>query len=513
MSSLASRFNSLFTGLGRSHGEYSVPPGAKADAKGKLQGKALTVHTAVTEELWTRHLEGINSFGLGVVPITDEATCSWGAIDIDVYPLDLVSLNTKTLTFFPLLLCRTKSGGAHLYLFMKEPVPAVRVRDTLVKWAAALGYPGTEVFPKQIKLASINDDGNWINMPYQAGGRTTRYALGADGKSLTPEQFLERAHELMVSEEALDTFELPSPPRTSTRNDDMFEGSPPCLETLSDRGFPQGTRNNALFNIAVYLKKRYGEAWEGYLDDYNQRFMDPPIDIADIRQIQKSVNKKSYGYKCKDQPICSACNKQECLTRTFGVSGNLTDPGVALGEIVKVMTDPPIWIWDVNGIRFELDADDIMDQRRFHKAAFTKINKWPTMLKPNVWQDLVRDRLERIRVTDAPPDAAPAGLLWIHLQNFCTSKVKGKTIDEILAGKPYTENGRANFRAIDFIKHLQQERVSGMTGKAIFQALRGKGVEYRKITIKGKTVDCWSVPAFDEQTEDFDVPVKKVEEM
>ncbi len=83
-------------------------------------------------------------------------------------------------------------------MFFLEPVNVHVVRRTLARWAAALGYPNAEVFPKQDALAEREDDsdsywGNWINLPYQGGDRSTRYAFGDSGSSLSLGAFLDFA--------------------------------------------------------------------------------------------------------------------------------------------------------------------------------------------------------------------------------------------------------------------------------------------------------------------------------
>ena len=49
-------------------------------------------------------------------------------------------------------MCRSKSGGAHLFLFTEEPVTAEDLRNKLTQLAAVLGYGNCEIFPKQIKI-------------------------------------------------------------------------------------------------------------------------------------------------------------------------------------------------------------------------------------------------------------------------------------------------------------------------------------------------------------------------
>jgi len=500
--SLAGDFKRLFDGLDRSYGRYVVPTGARPNDKGKLHDPswARTVHGEVTLELWEQHLEG--RFGLGIVPIRDDATCVFGAIDVDIYPLDLIDLVAYVKKMeLPLVVCRTKSGGAHLYLFLTAPASAELVRSKLMEWAVVLGYPGVEVFPKQTRLASEKDDGSWINAPYNGGKRSTRYALKPDGAAMSSEEFVIAAQRSAITPQKLADFEIPA----DETSGDLFLGGPPCLQTLSRKGFGDW-QNNGLFNVAVYLRKRWGDGWEDRLDAYNHKYMNPPVSSKDLANIIKSVKKKAYSYMCKQEPICGVCNRQVCLTRDFGVGGLGDDPGAVLGELLKLETDPPTYIWDVDAARIELTVDDLMDQRRFHKLVVQRLNKWPNMVKPSVWQTIVRDRLARVEVVEVPEDATREGQFWVHVQRFCTSKVRGRSMDELLLGKPFTEDGRTYFCSTDLIQYLNQHRFNGVTDKEVYKWMRKRGVTHHSGNLKGKFVNYWSLPAFPEQTVDHDVP-------
>jgi putative DNA primase/helicase len=322
-SSLAEDFHRIFAGLRRSYGKYVVPRNATPDENGKLKGIAVTVKEPLTVGLWEQHLAG--TIGLGVVPIRDDDSCVFGAIDIDEYPSDhkwiAVAVERAEL---PLIVCRTKSGGAHCYAFTSGPVPAKLMRSKLSEWASALGCkPGVEIFPKQERLASENDSGSWINIPYAAGARSTRYALKADGSSMTPTEFISAVWKRAITPEALATFELP----TDDCVDVSFTGAPPCIQALARKGFGDW-QNNGLFNIAVYLRKRFPDTWETALDEYNRQVLTPPVGHADFASTLKSVKKKSYSYMCKQEPICSVCDRQLCLTREFGIGRPKSDTPV-----------------------------------------------------------------------------------------------------------------------------------------------------------------------------------------
>ena len=52
----------------------------------------------------------------------------------------------------PLISCRSKSGGAHVFLFIDGLVPAKAIRKKLNKFAFELGRANCEIFPKQDML-------------------------------------------------------------------------------------------------------------------------------------------------------------------------------------------------------------------------------------------------------------------------------------------------------------------------------------------------------------------------
>lgn len=524
MSKLAEQFSKIFAGLTRSGGRYVVPDDAKPDSHGKILGRAWTAHTPITQDLWEAHLSGkkitvtdeekgtpiTGALGLGICPIREDSTCVFGAIDVDVYPLDLGALQARAKALqLPVIICRTKSGGAHIYLFLQEPASAELVRERLQEWAVALNHPGVEIFPKQ-SLLSPKSDGSWINIPYSGGSRTLRYALKPDGKAMTPEEFVEAVEKAAVSVEDLMAFSLP----TDAQANDWFRGAPPCLQTLSRVGFGDW-QNNGLFNVAVYLRMRDGEGWEARLEEYNQQFMSPPVAGSGVQGIIKSVQKKGYFYKCKDQPISAVCNRSVCLKCEFGVGGGTNDPGVVLGDLVKVETDPVLWILPVNGKEIELTTDALTDQRKFRHACIERISIWPNVIKPDDWQKAIREKLAAAKTIKAPEDGTREGQFFEHLQNFCTGRARARSLDEVLLGKPWTdpEDNRVYFRGTDFFEYLVKHRFSGVSERECWSFLRHRHAEHHFKNIKGKGVNLWSVPAFPEQTTEHDVPRQKRVEM
>jgi len=494
---LAERFHALFPGLTRAHGKYTMT--GKTSKKGKREGYGNTIQGPATADLWEKHLEG--EYGLGVVPIRDDDSARWGAIDIDKYDKDIRLLAEQVAALeLPLVVCRSKSGGAHLFLFVRDDdIPASLIRSRLMEWAIVIGHSGVEVFPKQISLAGPEDVGNWINMPYYEGDKTDRFAV-FNGKKLSAKEFLDVAGMIATTGDVLEDFEIQIPSGVK----DLFEEAPPCLQTLAVQGFEEGGRNNALFDIGVYLRKRYGDDWEERLDEYNSTFMQPPLASKEVQQIVKHLKKKTYFYRCNEGPINAVCNKQICYTRVHGIGNPPGDPGVIFGTLVKVDTEPPTWIWDVNGARISLMTQELKDQARFHARAMESINMWPMPVKPGEWQKIVREALSKVEVIEAPPEASRDGQMMIHLENFL-SRQPARHREELLMNKPWHNEGRSYFTVSEFQKYLSQQRFY-TNEREIWNWLRDRDAEHHFFNMKGRGLNCWSIPSFSAQSEDFETP-------
>ena len=196
------RFMDLFQGYEFAHGQYRVQ---KKEADGKMSGRAVTVSEPATIENYRAHLNG-GDYILGIIMLHQDNSCNFGVIDIDIrgdvkLNESLESLEDK-IRDTPLVLCRSKSGGAHLYLFANPAIAAVDMVSKLNEFAAQLGYGGSEIFPKQTSRANDLDRGNWINLCYWDGDDTERYAIHK-GKKLSLSQFVTLAEKKRTNYEEL----------------------------------------------------------------------------------------------------------------------------------------------------------------------------------------------------------------------------------------------------------------------------------------------------------------------
>ncbi|MBY5889091.1 AAA family ATPase [Rhizobium leguminosarum] len=197
-SSTWERFSLLFAGAADHYGTYDEAVWNEQKGKFEIRASAQTMDAPVTLDLWRMHLSGEQP--LGIVPV-DGDQCRWFAIDVDRYDLDhgeiVKEIGRKKL---PLLVAKSKSGGAHVYGFLQEPETAAEVRRKAKEIAAAIGHPDAEIFPKQDAVnRAAGDSGSWLNLPYHDAVNTTRYAVKENGLALDLNEFLALAERSAMS--------------------------------------------------------------------------------------------------------------------------------------------------------------------------------------------------------------------------------------------------------------------------------------------------------------------------
>tara|TARA_R110000796_G_scaffold2489_3_gene9827 strand:+ start:1439 stop:2965 length:1527 start_codon:yes stop_codon:yes gene_type:complete len=503
------RFMDLFKGFESAHGQYRVN---KKEADGKMSGRAVTVSDPATEINFKEHLNG-GEYILGVIPLLNNNSCHFGVIDIDIR--GEVKLNEslesleKKIRDTPLVLCRSKSGGAHLYLFCEPAIPAIDMVSKLNEFAAQLGYGGSEVFPKQISRANERDRGNWINLCYWDGDKTERYAINKN-KKLNLKEFIELAEKKKTTFEALEKIQ---PDLV-----DHFSDGPPCLQHIMTMGFPEGGRNISLFNVGVYYRKKNPDDWQEDLMKFNYEHVSEPLPSSEINGLVKGISKKEYAYTCKQSPICNYCEKSKCMKRDHGIGGVGGGLALEVDAITKYETEnrqSVRWYIEMQGERIEVTTPQLLDQRQLQKICVEKLNKCPSTMPAPKWEKRINQLLENVEVIVDPDDASPQGQFEKMLDSFLTGKVQARQKDEIMNGKPWHDSDEAKvyFRSEDLFIYLEARRFRYTTQHQIWSWLRLLGGDRKTFRIKSKPVKVWSVPEpefFDD--EELDVPSAITEE-
>ena len=457
------RFKEIFTGLERAHGVTFV------DKKGvdgeKIKGKSFVKREPVTDNMWLSHLQGREP-SLGIIPINDENKCIWGCIDIDSYAcFDHQKLINKIkLLKLPLVVFRSKSGGAHVFCFTTVPVTAQLMRDKLLSVSAVLGYGGSEVFPKQVELKSEEDTGNFLNLPYFNGDNTTRYAFRESGDGATMEDFYELYERNKLTPEKLETLEIKRPLSE-------FSDGPPCIESLTQTKLNDG-RDRVIYQYIQYAKRKWPEDWHNRINQFNYKYFENPLDDKTIQDKIKFHAKKDLGFKCNEEPMCNHCDKKLCRSRQFGIGGESIFP--ELSDLQKVELDEPYYWVNVDGERVKLDnIDCLMDQRLFRRTVTKQINKKPSRIKQNEFDKYVDLLLAGVEIVKAPQGSSILDQLQDHLEEFCTNRTaKSTTKEDILRGNVWTNEGKHHFIFSKFFHGYLQRKKWGEKAQPTQQMLK-----------------------------------------
>jgi hypothetical protein len=118
-----SQFQALFPAYSKAHGTSAIR--GIEPKTGKRKAAYTTEAYPASDRVWAEHFSG-GPKGLGIIPLLDDGiSVQWAAIDIDVNDIDHARLEAKAVELgLPLVICRSKSGGAHCYLFLEQPCPA-----------------------------------------------------------------------------------------------------------------------------------------------------------------------------------------------------------------------------------------------------------------------------------------------------------------------------------------------------------------------------------------------------
>ena len=453
------KFIEIFSGLTRAYGQTQSRHKNEA---GKLEAKSWIVKEDLTEQRWIDHLDGKEP-SLGIIPIRDDNTCTWGAIDIDTYDgFDHKKLVNKIVEKkLPLVVCKSKSGGAHVFLFLRQACSAKDMQMKLAEIAAWLGYGESEVFPKQIEL-NAKGTGNFLNLPYNHPEYPTRYALNDEGNALDTLKLFIEYYENKVVESITDV--IIDKPVTEKKNDD-WKGAPPCLVTLASMGFAQGSRNQCMFQLGVYLRQRFPDDLEDKLDYYNSKYFDPPLPSREVQTIFKQVRDEKYFYKCEEPTFKIVCEKIKCRSRKHGIGNSANN--------------------------------DIHSLKKW-QSDIAQANESPRPMQPAVWADIVDQLLKAMTEGDVvvlPEEVTAKGQFRDLLKTFLENNGGAKDRQDVLQGMVFQHESYLFFKSQAFKDFLKMKRFTKVSDSHQFKIFTEFGGNLTKFKINNKAEHCWKIPA------------------
>jgi len=473
-------FQQLFAGNPNAYGLYS--PTAIREKDGKQKGVGRTVSAPLHDNLWAEHLSGVTR--LGIIPIRPDGTVRWFAGDVDDYSIDIAKLEQKVQKEeLPLVVIKSKSGGAHLFCFLTEDIAASEAIALMRAWVAKLGLSKVEIFPKQNSLGS-DGIGNWIHIPYFNVSSPDSWAVGLSGEALDLEQFRQMTQARSASRADL---KIKSKPKSK------FDG-PPCIEKMFADGIGAGGRNNSLTHISVMLRMSDPDnGWER-IKEINEKHVDPPVSEADLRVVFRNGQKTSYQYMCTTEPMCSLCDKDLCATRKWGVG---PQRGIEYGDgaidrIIKIKTDPPIYYVTFKGQVVKMASMELLSPAKFRTRVYEITGELIAVQKPRAHEAMILS--SRTDEEEAPEEVSEDGQIFDLFKEWCEINIPHATSKaHILRSSPfYDQNYKSvSFRGEAFISFISRKRRQGFPDNTVWAALRKVGCENQNLLIEGKQIRVW----------------------
>lgn len=499
--STVSNFYSFFKGNRSFKGVTELVGNPKEGEK--QQVKCYTDKTELTMVDIQLHIDGNKS--IGVSPIDEQGMVHFSVLDIDKY----VNINKYVDAIYsygiPLVPFYSKSGGLHLYVFYSEPTKPDDAKNVMNVLRTVLGLPAnTEIFPKQ-RTKDASSYGSWINLPYFD-------AYDPENKR----KLVDESHHLLPIDEALEYIRQH---RTTAKeiyqkiSDLPLSDAPPCLQSLYLLP-PEDNRNNYLFSLAIYLKSKYEDTYEEELMAANEK-LDQPLPEQEVRNtILKTMEKKTYSYKCGQAPLCDRCNKQLCEERQYGKSCDRI-ASLNFEEFHQYKTEPPYYEWLINGqpLRF-LSESDIIDQRVFRELCLRKLHVLPKKLKDDKWSSIINKALENVVVhdVDITADVSTGGIWFRYTCDFFKAKGKAESVEQVLLSLVYRDVDLSCylFQSSDYIEYIRSQK--GFRAYSDVQLrinLMDIGCKQVDVSIKDNQMKLWAMPF--EKIEKYLIDIKDIE--
>jgi len=409
-----SRFPELFDGSKKRYGTFK-PSGLKR-ADGKVEGRydwESFPANGDESQMWLDHVNGIQS--IGIVPIREDSTVSFGVIDVDqVKSEDEANqiLDKMRSWNLPLVPFRSKSGGIHAYLFIDGSAPAKEVKRRLTALSLKLGRPKSsiDIFPVQTKL-NADGTGNQINTPYfnYKDQETKRWAIrNYNIKDLIPlEEFLT----MKITRVTLKELESIGIKKVSDY--------PPCMDYYFENKVHEGERDKALLQFGCVARKMHGDDEDKIreeMDNFVTKFFaseegfDKNQFAKKVSQVMKKRDKADQKDEndiwyvrnnCRQIADLGRCDKVGCRTRKFG----LVERSVMVTDYRMIMTNPRRHLLTMvsesgEEVIISMTTDQLWTKNQIAKRCWEEQIKW-TWVEKDEFETMKENWFKDMKVIDS----------------------------------------------------------------------------------------------------------------
>ena len=136
-----------------------------------------------------------------------------------------------------------------------------------------------------------------------------------------------------------------------------------------------------------------------------------------------------------------------------------------------------------------------------------QLNMMPPRMNERGWQNLIQHLMDNgMEIIEVGSDASIEGQFMELLESFCTDLAQASVKEEILLGKPWTEEGVSYFRLKDLKDYLNKHRFTEMDTNKIAARLRDIGADHHFWNIRKRGMNVWAIPAFEYDETGLETP-------
>jgi hypothetical protein len=239
------------------------------------------------EEHWAALFDGhlnYTSHGIGIYPVMPDNTVYWGCVDIDTgtkpgalyetwddaWQHSLLLRRVLAELSIDAWIERTRSRGAHVWVFAHEPVPARTMRRALIAAHQIADLPHKEINPKQETLAE-GKVGNYVRLPYPYGG-VNQQVIAPDRGALSLDVFVAGAYETRM------------PASTYAQVEDLYR-EPPTTPVASSSFDLDGVKHKSQYAAAMVIRGPLGTDRSAYLWRLARTLCEADVSFSDAWQV------------------------------------------------------------------------------------------------------------------------------------------------------------------------------------------------------------------------------------
>ena len=177
-------------------------------------------------------------------------------------------------------------------------------------------------------------------------------------------------------------------------------------------------------------------------------------------------------------------------------------PELSFEELTQVLTDPPFYIWKINGQEMKFfTEEDLISQDRFRRLSLRHLHVLPPRKKDPQWSAILNQALENltIREVERETDISPGAQFHDLLFEFFERQTQAEHMEQILLGKVYKDKVKGEYvfqhpSLIRFLYDTKRYRDCGLI--EVQDKLKGMGAVPRRqyISDTRKTVRVWALP-------------------